>query len=269
MSKSGYYDWKKRVEGPPTARQLEERNLVAEIEAVHAEFASYGSPRVHRELRARQHCVGRHRVARLMHVNGIRARRGKTKSRPRAAPVARRPEVGDLVRRRFHADAVNTLWCTDATQIRTREGRLYAVVILDVYSRRIVSWAVSSHERLETAIEALDSAIAARRPRPGLIMHSDRGYQFTSWDWLGRLDKAGLRPSIGHVGSALDNALMESWFSSFKNEAIHPYPLPATRADARQTLFRHIDFHNRRRRHSALGYIAPVTFEQTTNNPSA
>ena len=115
--------------------------------------------------------------------------------------------------------------------------------------------------RLETAIEALDAAIKARRSPPGLIVHSDRGYQFTSWEWLGRLRRAGLRPSIGQVGSALDNALMESWFSSLKNEALHPYPQPVTRLQARQVLFRHIDFHNRRRLHSALDYLPPATYE--------
>jgi putative transposase len=268
VSKSGFYDWNKRVDGPPTQRQLEERALVADIEAVHAEFASYGSPRVHRELLARQRCVGRHRVARLMRLNGIRARRGRVKSRPRAAPPARRPEIVDLVKRRFQAEAPNQLWCTDLTQIRTGEGWLYAAVMIDVYSRLVLSWAVSSHVRPDTALEALDAAVQARRPPSGLIVHSDRGYQFTSWDWLGRLEQHGLRPSIGNVGSALDNALIESWFSSFKNEALHPFPQPETRAKARQILFRHIDFHNRRRRHSALGYTAPVDFEASTNKVS-
>lgn len=268
VSTSGFYGWRKRVQGPLTPRQVQERAIVAEIESVHREFACYGSPRVHQELRARQFCVGRHRVARLMRANGIVARRGKIKSRPRAAPPARRPEIVDLVRRRFRAEGPNQLWCTDATQIRTREGWLYANVIVDAYSRRVISWAVSNHHRLETALEAIDAAIAARRPRPGLIVHSDRGYQFTSWHWLRRLERSGLRPSIGQVGSALDNALIESWFSSLKNEALHPYPMPSTRNDARRILFRHIDFHNRHRRHSALGYIDPATFEQTTN-PSA
>jgi putative transposase len=264
VSRSGYYDWKKRTEGPPRGRRAENLALVAEIEAVHAEFASYGSPRVHHELRARNYCVGRNRVARLMRAQGLRARRGRIKSRPRAAPPARRPEVSDLVRRRFRADAPNQLWCTDATQIRSGQGWLYTVVVLDVYSRLVVSWAVSNQIRVETALEALDAAIQARRPRPGLIVHSDRGWQFTSWEWLGRLRRAQLRPSIGQVGSALDNALIESWFSSFKNEALHPYPQPRTRLEARRTLFRHIDFHNNRRRHSALGYLPPITFEQQT-----
>jgi putative transposase len=174
----------------------------------------------------------------------------------------------DLVQRRFRAERANQLWCTDITQIRTGEGWLYAAVIIDVHSRRIISWAISNHVRLETALEALAAAIAARRPGPGLVVHSDRGYQFTSWEWLGRLRREGFQPSMGNVGSALDNALIESWFSSFKNEALHPFAQPATRQKARQILFRHIHFHNTRRLHSALGYLSPADFEATTNNLS-
>lgn len=264
VSKSGYYDWLRRSTSPSRGRRQENLELVAEIEAIHREFAAYGSPRVHQELRVRKRCVSVNRVARLMRVNNIRARRGRVKSRPRSAPAARRPEVGDLVRRRFHAEQPNRLWVTDLTQIRTREGWLYAVVVLDVYSRRVLSWAVSNNDRLELATEALDTAIRSRRPERGVIVHSDRGHQFTSWAWLGRLERAGLRPSIGRVGSALDNALMESWFSSFKNEALHPYGPPATRDKARRILFNHIDFHNRRRLHSAIGYTTPTAFEART-----
>lgn len=241
---------------------------MAAIEAVHAEFASYGSPRVHRELLAREHRVGRHRVARLMRTHGIRACRGPVKSRPRSAPPARRPEVVDLVKRQFRADGPNRLWCTDLTQIRTGEGWLYAAVVIDVYSRLVVSWSVSDQVRVGTALEALDAAVRGRRPPSGLIVHSDRGYQFTSWEWLGLLRRHGLRPSIGQVGSALDNALIEAWFSSFKNEAVHPFPQAASRAAARQNLFRYIDFHNRRRLHSALGYLAPIDYETSTINVS-
>lgn len=269
VSKSGYYDWLKRCDTPPAGRRLDTLELVAEIEAVHEEFACYGSPRVHQELLARHRKASVNRVARLMRANGIRARRGRVKSRPRAAPPSRRPEVVDLVRRRFVADRPNRLWCTDLTQIRTGEGWLYAAVILDVHSRVIVSWAVANAPKPDTALQALDAAIKARRPARGLIVHSDRGYQFTSWDWLGRLRSAGLQPSIGQVGTALDNAMMESWFSSFKNEAVYPYGMPSTRQHARRVLFNYIDFHNRRRLHSALGYQVPVIYEtQQSKHPS-
>ena len=268
VSRSGYYDWLEREAAEPCGRARENAELAAQIAAVHEECPAYGSPRVHRELVARQCKVGRHRVARLMRVHGIRAKRGRLMSRRRAAPPARRPEVVDLVRRRFVADGPNRLWCTDITQIRTAEGWLCAAVVIDVYSRMIISWSVAERQHLDLALDAIDAAIKARRPQPGGVVHSDRGYQFTSWEWLARLDKAGLLPSIGAVGTALDNALMESWFSSFKTEALYPYPQPATRAEARTILFRHIDFHNRRRLHSSLGYQSPLIYEQSTKKLS-
>lgn len=270
VSRSGYYDWVKREEAPPAGRRAENLELVAEIAAIHKRLPGYGSPRVHAELVAGRHRVGRHRVARLMREHGIRARRGRVKSRPRSAPPARRPEVVDLVRRRFRADEPNRLWCTDITQIRTGEGWVGAAVIIDVYSRMIVSWSVADRQHVALALEALDAAIKARRPAPGAIIHSDRGYQFTSWEWLARLRRSGLQPSIGERHSALDNALVESWFASLKNEALYPQAQPATRADARQLLLHYINFHNRSRRHSALGYTNPTTYEATsTTNVSA
>lgn len=153
------------------------------------------------------------------------------------------------------------LWCGDVTQIRTREGWLYAAVILDTFSRRVISWSTAKDPVVEIALDALRDAVASRRPRPGTVMHTDRGNQFTSWEWLGRLEAAQLRPSFGRIGNGLDNAMIESWFSSFKSEAIYPYGIPDTRDDARRLLFRHIVFHNTRRRHSALGYISPDNYE--------
>lgn len=261
VSRSGFYGWAKRMSAPPTARQLAERELLVEIEAIHAELPAYGSPRVWHELRARGQGVGRHRVARLMRRNGIVARRGKIKSRPRSAPPRRRPEIPDLVKRRFSTARPDVLWCADITQIRTGEGWVYAAVIIDAFSRRIVSWSTAKDPVLEIALDALRGAIETRRPAPGTIMHSDRGNQFTSWEWLGRLEAARLRPSFGRIGNGLDNAMIESWFSSFKSEALYPYGVPATRADAKRVLFKHIVFHNTRRRHSALGYTNPDSYE--------
>lgn len=203
-----------------------------------------------------------------MQANGLAAQRGRRRSRPRAAPPKRRPEVADLVRRDFVPDAPNKLWCIDITQIRTQQGWLFAAVMIDAFSRKIVSWATEDRHTNELPLEALNVALAARRPPAGGIVHSDRGYQFTSWAWLGAVRAAGLHPSMGKVGSALDNAMIESWFSSFKNEAIHPHPVLATRADARRALTRHIDFHNRRRLHSALGYNTPADHETNHINLS-
>ena len=138
VSRSGYYAWVARL-AVPSARARNDQVLLAEIRDIHARFAYYGSPRVHRELLARDHHVGRHRVARLMRMHGIRAARCKIKSRARAAPPARRPEVGDLVKRRFQADVPDRVWFTDVTQIRTGQGRVWAAVILDAFNREVVS----------------------------------------------------------------------------------------------------------------------------------
>jgi putative transposase len=269
VSRSGYYAWAARVSGPPAGRAAADQELLAQIRAIHAQWASYGSPRVHAELLARRHRVGRHKVARLMRRAGITAVRGRVKSRPRAAPPRRRVEVTDQVHRRFTAPAPNRLWCTDVTMIRTAQGWLWAAVILDAFSRRVISWAVADRETPDTAVQALLEAIKIRRPDAGCVVHSDRGYQFSAWRWQTTLTGAGLVPSMGQRGSALDNAMIESWFSSLKSEAIYPLGQPATRSQARQLLFRHIVFHNNDRRHSALGYQAPATFENINQNLSA
>ena len=259
VSRSGYYDWLKRLErpSPRTAQDLE---LVKEIQTIHHDFGYYGAPRIHQELLARSHHVGRHRVARLMRINGIKAARCKIKSRPRAAPPSRRPEIVDLVQRDFHADVPNALWFTDATQIRTGEGWLWAVVVIDAFSREVVSWATASQESPKTALTALRDAIRTRRPPHGCIIQSDRGYQFTAKDWLDLAAGNGLQVSIGERKSCYDNAVMESWFASFKNEEIYPKGIPFTRQEARSRLFQYVWDYNTKRLHSALGYVPPCVY---------
>ena len=257
MSRSGYYDWVKRVSGPISNRSAEDRALLEEIQAIHEKFRFYGSPRVHQELKRRSRHASRHRVARLMRINGIRARRGKIKSRPRSAPPKRRPEIGDLVKRQFVAEGPNRIWFTDLTMIRTGQGMLRAAVILDSHNREIVSWTVADHETPTTATRALTEAIRLRRPPPGCIIPSDRGYQFTSQEWADTAARNGLRVSIGERRQPQDNAMMESWFASLKNEDIYPGGQPATLADARIRLFRYIHLYNTSRMHSALGYRSP------------
>ena len=260
VSRSGYYDWLRRVDDP-VGRAAQDRVLLEEIRSIHARFGYYGSPRMHRELLAREHHVGRHRVARLMRINGIKAARCRIRSRPRAAPPARRPEITDLVKRDFHAIVPNAKWFTDVTQIRTGEGWLWAAVILDAFNREAISWATASLESPKTVVAALRDAIKTRRPPPGCIIHSDRGYQFTARSWLDLAAGSGLRVSIGERKSCYDNALIESWFASFKNEEIYPKGNPFTRAEARHRLFQYIWDYNTQRRHSSLGYVAPRVYE--------
>lgn len=234
--------------------------LLEQIRLIHGRFAYYGAPRIHRALRAKQIAVGRHRVARLMRTHGIRARRGPIKSRRRSAPPVRRPDVIDRVRRRFRTSAPDRLWFTDLTVIRTGEGFLHAAVVLDAHNRQVLSWATDDHETPRTALRALVEAIAIRRPAHGCVIHSDRGYQFTSHDWHDLAHRNGLVVSLGERKSALDNAAMESWFSSLKNEDIHPGGLIKTRLEARGRLFDYIWEYNNHRLHSALGYRTPVAY---------
>lgn len=255
VSTSGYYDWLKRLDSPPIGRAARDQALLEEIRVIHEEFRFYGSPRVHRELLKRQHRVGRHRVARLMRLHGISARRGKIKSRPRSAPPKRRADVGDLVKRHFVAAQPNRIWFTDLTMIRTGRGMLRAAVILDSHNREVISWAVADHETPSTVMTALKEAIRIRKPTAGCIIHSDRGYQFTSAEWLALARDNGLRASIGERKQPQDNAMMESWFASLKNEDIYPAGQPETLADARIRLFRYTS-----RMHSALGYRSPTEY---------
>lgn len=247
---------------PVSGRAAEDLTLLEEIRAIHEKFRFYGSPRVHRELVRRSRRVGRHRVARLMRAHGIRARRGKIKSRPRSAPPKRRPEVGDLVRRRFVGEGPNRIWFTDLTMIRTGQGMLRVAVILDSHNREVVSWSVADHETPSTVMRALSEAIRIRRPASGCIIHSDRGYQFTSQEWTDIAARNGLRVSIGERKQPQDNAMMESWFASLKNEDIYPGGQPATLADARMRLFQYIQLYNTNRMHSALGYRSPIEYSK-------
>ncbi len=265
VSTSGYYDWKHRLTSPPTARVTQTVSLITEIRAIHDKFGYYGAPRIHAELRAREHRVGRKRVARLMRANGICARRGKLKSRPRSAPTRRRPEIGDLVKRDFHADVPNSLWFTDITQIRTSEGWLYAAVIVDAFNREVISWAVAGRETPNTVMNAFREAIQIRKPSEGCIIHSDRGYQFTSDDWSKIASTRKMSVSIGERKSCYDNATMESWFASLKTEEIYPKGQPETRREAGQRLFRYIWSYNTERLHSSLGYASPRDYAESSS----
>ena len=261
ISRSGYYAWVSRQDQPLTGREAEDETLLAEIRQINLAFAYYGYPRIHRELLERGHHVGRHRVARLMRENGIRACRGRVdRSRHRTAPALRRPEITDVVQRRFKAVVPNALWFTDITMIRTVQGWLYAAVIVDAFNREVIAWALDDLDTPRTVMRAITDAVTNRRPPPGCVIHSDRGYQYTAKTWIDYATDHDLVVSMGEHGDPHDNAVMESWFASFKSEALYPAGLPATRAEARARLFRYIWDYNHHRRHSTLGQVSPIIY---------
>lgn len=260
VSTSGFYDWRRRG---PSRRAREDFELAELIELVHDDSGgTYGSPRIHAELRRRGVRVGKERVERLMRergLSGISGRKRSTKTTirdPQARPAP------DLVERDFDVDAPDRLWCSDITYVPTAEGWLYAAVIIDVFSRRVVGWSMATHLRTELALDALEMALARRQPPEGLIHHSDQGCQYTAREYRTALERAGVVESMGAVGSALDNALVESFIASLKVELIDRYRWP-TRQAARTAIFRWIEHtYNRKRIHSALNYRTPVEHEE-------
>jgi putative transposase len=259
VSRSGYYAWAKRSE---SARAKADAQLSVQIRAVHHKSrGSYGSPRVHAELRARGMHVGKKRVERLMRAQRLAARRRR---RFRRTTDSRHngPIAPNVIERQFDAQAPNQVWVTDVTYIPTGEGWLYLAVILDLFSRRVVGWAASATNDRALALTALAFALGTRRPAPGLVHHSDRGSPYASDDYRLVLGVHGLIPSMSRAGDCWDNAVAESFFATLKVELVHDAAW-TTRATARIELFEYLEvFYNARRRHSALGYLSPRAFEQ-------
>jgi putative transposase len=259
VSRSGFTDWRRR---PVSARQVADTALIETITLIHRQSrASYGAPRVHAELRLGLGVAcGRKRVARLMRqagVSGISHRKKSGRQRRLPAPHE------DLVKRRFVADRPNQLWATDITEHPTREGRVYCAAVLDVFSRRIVGWAIADHIRSELVVDALEMARWRRKPEPGTIVHSDRGSQYTSWIFGHRLREAGLLGSMGRVASSVDNTMMESFWSTMQRELLDRRDW-ATRAELGQAIFEWIEaWYNPVRRHTSIGNIPPIEFERT------
>jgi putative transposase len=256
VSSSGYYAWAKRQ---PSRRAQADATLLAEITAVHAaSYGTYGAPRIHVELEDKGLRVGRKRVARLMAAAGlVGASRRRfvtttTKGAERAAP--------DLVERDFKAEKPNQLWVADITYIPTGAGFLYLAVVLDAFSRRVVGWSMATSLATRLVLDALDMAITRRRPN-GVIHHSDQGTQYTSLAFGQRCEEAGVRPSMGSVGDAYDNAMCESFFATLECELLARRRFK-NRDEARTAIFAFIEgFYNRRRRHSSIGYLSPVDYE--------
>jgi putative transposase len=266
VSRSGLYDWRARRSRPATARQREQQLLVAAITVEHvASSYRYGSPRIHAELQAQGWRVGENRIARLMRGHGLEGRSGRRRRHSLTRQAKTAPDIPDLLRRDFTAEVPDTRWVTDITFVPTARGWLYLAVILDLCSRAVVGWAADTHMRTELVLEALTMATAARRPPPGLIVHSDRGAQFTSQAWLDAIAAAGARASMGRVGVCWDNAPAESWFGGFKNELVHPTGAFTSRHHAQVEIARYIRWHNTVRRHSALDMLAPHAWERALN----
>jgi len=259
VSPAGYYAWRAR---PESRRAVANRDLVDDIKRVHRDTSGrYGSPRIHAELRAQGRGVSRGRIERLMRRHGIRAimarpRRVRTTDSRHDLPIA-----PNLLNRNFGADAPNRIWLADITYIETDQGWLYLATVMDLYSRRIVGWAMADHLRADLPLAALRMAISVQRPGAGLIHHSDRGVQYASADYCKVLQSAGFQASMSRKADCYDNAPMESFFHTLKTELVH-HRHYATRAEAKRDIFAYIEgFYNRTRRHSAIGYISPIEME--------
>ena len=259
VSPAGYYAWRSR---PESSRSAANRELMEGIRRAHRDsHGSYGSPRIHAELKAQGHGASRGRIERQMRCHGIRAiaatpRRCRTTDSGHDFPIA-----PNLLGRNFSAAARNQIWLADITYIETSQGWLYLAAILDLYSRRIVGWKMGDHLRTALPLDALRMAIKAQRPGDGLIHHSDRGVQYASTEYRKTMQAAGFRASMSRRADCYDNAPMESFFHTLKTELVHHRQF-ATRDEAELEIFAYIEgFYNQTRRHSSIGYISPVEME--------
>jgi putative transposase len=259
VSRAGFYAWLSR---PASEHAQADAALLKRIRTVHATAReTYGSPRVHAELRAGGEKHGRKRIARLMRKAGLVGA-----SRRRHGPVTTRRDkdarpAPDLVDRKFTAEGPNQLWVADITFVPTAAGFLYLTVVLDAWSRKIIGWAMASHLRAELVVGALQMAVGQRRPKSDVIHHSDQGSQYTSLAFGARCKEVGVRPSMGSVGDAYDNAMCESFFATLECELLERRRF-ASQAEARVACFSFIEgFYNPVRLHSALGYRSPIRYE--------
>ncbi|GAB1331881.1 hypothetical protein ACE1SV_62200 [Streptomyces sennicomposti] len=261
VSRAGYYRHQ-ATEEARVGRRAHEAAAVAEIRAIHAEHrGAYGAPRVHAELRARGRKINRKRVIRLMRIHHIV---GRHLRRTRRTTIADKtaPPAPDLMMRDFTADTLNTKWCGDITYIPVGSTWLYPATVIDICSRRVVGWSIADHMRGSLVTDAIEMAAATHGGQVnGVIFHTDRGAQYVSRAFADARRRHGIRRCMGRVGSSYDNALAESYFQGLKRELLHGQRR-TSKAQARLELFRWMSYYNRRRRHSALGYLTPVEFEQ-------
>jgi putative transposase len=261
VSAAGYYAWRSRPESP---RSIQARALLSTIRVIHQESReTYGSPSIWDALVKQGHCIGEHRVARLMRLAGLRA---KTVKKWRATTQSQHPfpVAANILDRAFTVAAPNRVWAGDITYVWTLEGWLYLAVLLDLYSRRVVGWAMGQRLTVDLAERALTMALANRAPTAGLLHHSDRGSQYAATQYQHLLTTHGITPSMSRRGNCWDNACVASFFGTLKRELVY-HRRYETREAARQDIFEYIEvFYNRRRRHSTLGYDSPAEYEART-----
>lgn len=260
VSRSAYYSWLRT--GGPSLREQRNQSLLPLVREIHQQSRqTYGSPRVWDALRKRGIRCGRHRIARLMRLHGIRA---KTVPQFKVTTRSKRNQASlpDLVQRNFSAEQPNQVWTSDITFVWTREGWAYFAVVLDLCSRMIVGWELSPRLNASLVTAAVQRAIALRRPTAGLILHSDRGSQYASTELIELAKEHGIRLSMSRTGNCYDNAVTESFFHTIKTEHIS-FTRFETRQDARTSIFDYVEaFYNRLRMHSTIGNLSPMQYEQ-------
>jgi putative transposase len=265
VSRIGFHNWQRRA---PSDRALQDAWLTERIRQVHdASRGVYGAPRIQAELRLEHDIhVGRKRIARLMKAAGIAG----VRPRKRFKTTIRIPGITpatDLVERQFRPGRPNVLWVADITYLRTGEGWLYLAAVQDAYSRLIVGWSMATHMRAPLVVDALQMALARRRPDRGLIHHSDQGGQYVSLAFGRAAHEAGIAVSMGSRGDAYDNAVAETFFATLKKELVNRRTWPS-RLELQSATFEYIEaFYNRQRRHSSLGMLSPANYEQLRLSP--
>lgn len=264
VSRSGYYAWRDR---PVSARTAADQRLLPVLRRLHQQAREqYGAIKLWRVMNQHGIQCGRHRVARLRKLAGLETRRTR-RFRVSVEHHQLPPPAPNLLQQCFATTALNRVWVGDVTAVATRAGWLYVAVLLDLYSRRVIGWAMSAKPNQYLTLEALAMAVRQRRVRPGLIHHSDQGAQYSCVAYQRQLATLGMTPSMSRKGNCYDNAVAESFFSTLKNELIH-HQAYHTRDDASREIFAFIEgFYNRQRLHQSLAYLSPLEFERRISDP--
>ncbi len=263
VSRSGYYRWQS---AKPNRFREADRRLRRQVEVIHyANDEAYGTRRIKETLYVQGHRVSRERIARAKRLLGLFTKRRRRHEQTRRSKQ-NRPSIPNVLKRNFNADHPNQVWVADVTNVWTSQGWLYLAAVMDLYARRVVGWATSRQVNDTLTTRALNKALELRKPKPGLIHHSDRGPVYVSARYSELLEGNGIIPSLSRPANCLDNAAMESFFSSLKNERTHHLRY-ATRAEACESLYDYIEcFYNPKRMHSTLGYLSPMQFERYTRS---